>query len=65
MLGMTSPSSPEIKHLGLADYDSTFAAMRAFPEARPPDTRDSAACAVTQNDKPARTASHLNLLNAA
>ena len=40
MLGMTSPSSPEIKHLGLADYDSTFAAMRTFTDARTPDTRD-------------------------
>jgi lipoyl(octanoyl) transferase len=40
---MTSPTSPEpalIRHLGLADYDSTFAAMRAFTDARTPDTRD-------------------------
>jgi lipoyl(octanoyl) transferase len=37
---MTSPTSPEIKHLGKADYDSTFAAMRAFTDARTPDTRD-------------------------
>ena len=40
---MTSPTLPEpalIRHLGLADYDSTFAAMRAFTDARTPDTRD-------------------------
>jgi lipoyl(octanoyl) transferase len=36
--GMTTP--PEIRHLGVADYDSTFAAMRAFTDARTPDTRD-------------------------
>ena len=29
-----------IRHLGHADYDSTFAAMRAFTDARTPDTRD-------------------------
>lgn len=40
MAGMTSPTSPEIRHLGLADYDSTFAAMRAFTDARTADTRD-------------------------
>jgi len=37
---MTSPTSPEIRHLGVADYDTTFAAMRAFTDARTPDTRD-------------------------
>lgn len=37
---MTSPTFPEIRHLGLADYDSTFAAMRTFTDARTPDTRD-------------------------
>jgi lipoyl(octanoyl) transferase len=40
---MTSPTSTEpalIRHLGLADYDSTFAAMRSFTDARTPDTRD-------------------------
>ena len=37
---MTSPTQPEIKHLGKADYDSTFAAMRAFTDARTPDSRD-------------------------
>lgn len=40
---MTSPTQTEpalIRHLGLADYDSTFAAMRAFTDARTPDTRD-------------------------
>ncbi|MFA9215790.1 MAG: lipoyl(octanoyl) transferase LipB [Sphingomonadaceae bacterium] len=29
-----------IRHLGHADYDSTFAAMRAFTDARTPETRD-------------------------
>ncbi|HEU4844384.1 MAG TPA: lipoyl(octanoyl) transferase LipB [Burkholderiaceae bacterium] len=29
-----------IRHLGRADYDATFAAMRAFTDARTPDTRD-------------------------
>ncbi|NRR30022.1 lipoyl(octanoyl) transferase LipB [Oxalobacteraceae bacterium] len=29
-----------IRHLGLADYESTFAAMRAFTDARTPDSRD-------------------------
>ena len=38
--GMTSPTTPEIRHLGVADYDTTFAAMRAFTDARTPDTRD-------------------------
>ena len=41
--GMTSPIHAEpglIRHLGLADYDSTFAAMRDFTAARTPDTRD-------------------------
>ncbi|MET0266910.1 MAG: lipoyl(octanoyl) transferase LipB [Duganella sp.] len=37
---MTSPLPPEIRHLGLADYDSTFAAMRAFTDARTPESRD-------------------------
>ena len=37
---MTSPTTPEIRHLGVADYDTTFAAMRAFTDARTPDTRD-------------------------
>ena len=37
---MTSPTTPEIHHLGVADYDTTFAAMRAFTDARTPDTRD-------------------------
>src|SRR5471030_1178068 len=42
-LHMTSTTPTEaalIRHLGLADYDSTFAAMRAFTDARTPDTRD-------------------------
>ncbi len=41
--GMTSPTTTEpalIRHLGRADYDSTFAAMRSFTDARTPDTRD-------------------------
>ncbi|MFT5643559.1 MAG: lipoyl(octanoyl) transferase [Janthinobacterium sp.] len=29
-----------IRDLGLADYEATFAAMRAFTDARTPDTRD-------------------------
>jgi lipoyl(octanoyl) transferase len=29
-----------IRHLGLADYEATFAAMRAFTDARTPDSRD-------------------------
>ena len=37
---MTSPTTPEIRHLGVADYNSTFQAMRAFTDARTPDTRD-------------------------
>lgn len=40
---MTSihPAGPAlVRHLGLVDYDSTFAAMRAFTDARTPDTRD-------------------------
>lgn len=32
--------SPLIRDLGRADYDSVFAAMRAFTDARTPDTRD-------------------------
>ena len=37
----THPAEPAlIRHLGHADYDSTFAAMRAFTDARTPDTRD-------------------------
>jgi lipoyl(octanoyl) transferase len=36
-----NPAGPAlIRHLGLVDYDSTFAAMRAFTDARTPDTRD-------------------------
>lgn len=40
---MTSPTRAApalIRHLGLADYDSTFAAMRDFTAARTLDTRD-------------------------
>jgi len=34
------PASPIIRELGRADYDSVFAAMRAFTDARTPDTPD-------------------------
>ena len=34
------PAPALIRHLGLVDYDTTFAAMRAFTDARSPDTRD-------------------------
>jgi lipoyl(octanoyl) transferase len=40
---MTSPTHAEpglIRHLGHADYEDTFAAMRAFTAARTPETRD-------------------------
>lgn len=35
-----TPSGPLIRDLGRADYDGVFAAMRAFTDARTPDTRD-------------------------
>jgi lipoyl(octanoyl) transferase len=34
------PASPLVRDLGRADYDAVFAAMRAFTDARTPDTRD-------------------------
>jgi len=34
------PAAPLIRELGRADYDSVFAAMRAFTDARTPDTQD-------------------------
>jgi lipoyl(octanoyl) transferase len=34
------PASPLIRDLGRADYDGVFSAMRAFTDARTPDTRD-------------------------
>jgi lipoyl(octanoyl) transferase len=34
------PAGPSIRDLGRADYDSVFAAMRAFTDARTPDTPD-------------------------
>jgi lipoyl(octanoyl) transferase len=34
------PASPIIRELGRADYDTVFAAMRAFTDARTPDTAD-------------------------
>jgi lipoyl(octanoyl) transferase len=36
----TLPAGPSIRHLGRADYDTVFAAMRAFTDARTPDTSD-------------------------
>jgi lipoyl(octanoyl) transferase len=36
----TRPASPVIRELGRADYEPTFAAMRAFTDARTPDTPD-------------------------
>lgn len=36
----TRPASPVIRELGRADYEPTFAAMRAFTDARTPDARD-------------------------
>lgn len=36
-----APAEPAlIRHLGFAEYDTTFAAMRAFTDARTPDSRD-------------------------
>src|SRR4051812_44340170 len=40
IMSLTRAEPALIRHLGLADYDSTFAAMRAFTDARTPDTRD-------------------------
>ena len=34
------PAAPLIRELGRADYEPTFAAMRAFTDARTPETRD-------------------------
>ena len=34
------PAAPLIRHLGHADYEPTFAAMRAFTDARTPESRD-------------------------
>jgi lipoyl(octanoyl) transferase len=34
------PASPLVRELGRADYDTVFAAMRAFTDARTPDTPD-------------------------
>lgn len=34
------PAPPLVRELGHADYEPTFAAMRAFTDARTPDTRD-------------------------
>jgi lipoyl(octanoyl) transferase len=36
----TPPAGPSIRDLGRADYDTVFAAMRAFTDARTPDTPD-------------------------
>ena len=35
-----SATSPLIRELGQADYEPTFAAMRAFTDARTPESRD-------------------------
>ncbi|WP_332875845.1 lipoyl(octanoyl) transferase LipB [Massilia sp. S19_KUP03_FR1] len=40
MTSLTRAEPGLIRHLGLADYDSTFAAMREFTAARTIDTRD-------------------------
>jgi lipoyl(octanoyl) transferase len=34
------PAAPLIRHLGHADYEPTFSAMRAFTDARTPESRD-------------------------
>ena len=36
----TRPAGPLIRELGRADYEPTFAAMRAFTDARTPDAQD-------------------------
>jgi lipoyl(octanoyl) transferase len=37
---MPAPSAPIIRQRGRENYDITFAAMRAFTDARTEDTRD-------------------------
>jgi len=39
-MSLNRPATPLIRELGRADYEPTFAAMRAFTDARTPDTRD-------------------------
>lgn len=39
-MSATRPATPLIRELGRADYEPTFAAMRAFTDARTPETRD-------------------------
>lgn len=39
-MSTTRPEPALIRHLGHAEYEPTFAAMRAFTDARTPDTRD-------------------------
>jgi lipoyl(octanoyl) transferase len=39
-MDITRPDPALIRHLGRADYEPTFAAMRAFTDARTADTRD-------------------------
>ena len=39
-MSSTRPAAPVIRELGRADYEPTFAAMRAFTDARTPDTQD-------------------------
>src|SRR4051812_41781353 len=36
----SAPAPVQVRHLGQADYDTVFAAMRAFTDARTPDTAD-------------------------
>ena len=39
-MSATRPATPLIRELGRADYEPTFAAMRAFTDARTPETQD-------------------------
>jgi lipoyl(octanoyl) transferase len=39
-MSLTQAAAPLIRDLGQADYEPTFAAMRAFTDARTPDSRD-------------------------
>lgn len=39
-MSATRPAPPLIRELGRADYEPVFAAMRAFTDARTPETRD-------------------------
>jgi len=39
-MSLIHPATPLVRELGRADYEPTFAAMRAFTDARTPETRD-------------------------